>query len=61
MSRKEGRIPRAVVCDDQTGTASRREGDELLKVRTETLPSEEAQARMGPSSCGAQAIAFTAP
>lgn len=31
----------------------------LLKVRTETLPSELAQARIGPSSCGAQAIALT--
>ncbi len=31
----------------------------LLKVRTETLPSELAQARIGPSSCGAHPIAFT--
>lgn len=31
----------------------------LLKVRTETLPSELAQARIGPSSCGAHAMALT--
>ena len=32
----------------------------LLKVKTETLPSEEAQARIDPSSCGAHAIELTA-
>ena len=32
----------------------------LLKVRTETLPSELAQARIGPSSCGAHEMALTA-
>ena len=31
-----------------------------MKVKTETLPSEEAQAKTGPSSCGAHAIALTA-
>lgn len=31
----------------------------LLKVRTEILPSEEAHARIGPSSWGAQAMALT--
>lgn len=30
-----------------------------MKVRTETLPSDEAQARIGPSSCGAHAMALT--
>jgi len=31
----------------------------LLKVRTEIFPSEEAQARIAPSSCGAQETEFT--
>lgn len=31
----------------------------LLNVRTDTFPSELAQARIGPSSCGAQAMALT--
>lgn len=34
-------------------------GNVLLNVRTETLPSDDAQAKMGPNSCGAHAIAFT--
>ena len=31
----------------------------LLKERTEIFPSEEAQARIAPSSCGAQETEFT--
>ena len=31
----------------------------LLKVKTETLPSEEAHARIAPSSCGAQETELT--
>ena len=31
----------------------------LLKERTEILPSDEAQARIGPSSCGDQEIELT--
>lgn len=30
-----------------------------LKERTDTRPSDEAQAKSGPSSCGAQATEFT--
>lgn len=33
--------------------------DILLNVRTEILPSDEAQARMAPSSCGAQDTELT--
>jgi len=32
----------------------------LLKVKTESLPSEEAHARIAPSSCGPQETEFTA-
>ena len=31
-----------------------------MKLRTEIFPSEEAQARIAPSSCGAQETEFTA-
>ena len=31
----------------------------LLKVRTEMVPSEDAQARMAPSSCGSHDTEFT--
>ena len=34
-------------------------GDALLKVSTEMVPSEDAQARIAPSSCGAQETEFT--
>lgn len=34
-------------------------GDPLLKVTTEIFESDEAHARIGPSSKGAQAIEFT--
>lgn len=33
--------------------------DSLLNVKTDILPSEDAQARMAPSSCGAQDTEFT--
>ena len=45
------------MLEGMNGTVRRRHV--LLKVRTEMVPSEDAQARMAPSSCGAHDTEFT--
>lgn len=61
MSVKDVRAPLAVICTHSMSADARRskEGDALLKVSTEMVPSEDAQARIAPSSCGAQETELT--